>query len=127
MLIEYLLKTDHLKSFAYKFWLIYPISSLADLLFRSSDNFELSIDDEFIRLSIEKARLTEIFVRNSSLFDFYLNANLSIDEKTSMINQLQINDEFLFQLAQFYLHKENYSSLISFGLVIDTIQKYFLK
>lgn len=126
-LIEYLFNTTHLRSFAYKFWLIHPISSLTALLFRSSDNIESSIDNEFLRLSIEKSRLNEIFTINPSLIDFYIEANLSIEEKTSMIDQLQTNDEFLFKLAQFYLHKENYSSFISFGLIIDTIQKYFLK
>lgn len=38
-LIQYLYNSKHLMSYAYKLWLINPISSLVDLLFQSPVNF----------------------------------------------------------------------------------------
>lgn len=84
-------------------------------------------DDKFLQLSIEKGRLNEILSINASLFDYYLHAHLSNDERLSLIHQLQSNEEFLFKLGQFYLHREDYASSISFGLIVDVLQKYFLK
>lgn len=78
-------------------------------------------------MSIEKNRVEDLLTINPSLFDYYLNENLSNDEKLQLLKQLENNEEFLFKIGQLFLHKEDYSSFTSFGLIIDTLQKYFLK
>jgi hypothetical protein len=77
-------------------------------------------------MSIERHRVSDLLSINPLLFDYYLNENLSNEEKNEVLNQLKNNDEFLLKVAQLFIHKENYSSFISFGLIIDTLQKYFL-
>jgi hypothetical protein len=77
-------------------------------------------------MSIERHRVSDLLSINPLLFDYYLNENLSNEEKNEVLNQLKNNDEFLLKIAQLFIHKENYSSFISFGLIIDTLQKYFL-
>jgi hypothetical protein len=77
-------------------------------------------------MSIERNRVNDLLSINPLLFDYYLNENLSNEEKSQVLNQLENNEEFLLKLGQFYIHKENYSSFISFGLIVDTLQKYFL-
>ncbi|CAF3344776.1 unnamed protein product [Rotaria socialis] len=123
-LIEYLYNSKDLASYAYKIWLINPISSLANLLFQSSS--KLLIDKEFLLMSIEKHRINDLLSINASLFDYYLNENLSHEDKSKVLNQIENNEEFLLKSAQLFIHKEDYSSFISFGLIIDTLEKYFL-
>ncbi|CAF4441390.1 unnamed protein product, partial [Rotaria sp. Silwood2] len=123
-LIQYLYNSTDLTSYAYKLWLINPISSLADLLFRSPS--ESVIDKEFLLMSIERNRVNDLLTINPLLFDYYLNENLSHEEKRKILNQLENNEEFLVKIAQLFIHNEDYSSFISFGLIIDTLQKYFL-
>lgn len=77
-------------------------------------------------MSIERTRVNDLLKINPLLFDSYLTANLSLDAKNQFFKQIEHNEEFLLRLGQFYLHKEDYSAFISFGLIIDTIQKYFL-
>ena len=77
-------------------------------------------------MSIERNRVSDLLSINPSLFDYYLNGNLSSEEKSKVLNELEHNEEFLLKAAQLFLHKEEYSSFISFGLIIDTLQKYFL-
>lgn len=84
------------------------------------------IDKKFLLMSIEKNRVSDLLSINPLLFDYYLNENLSNEEKSQVLKQLENNEEFLFKIAQLYLHKEDYSSFISFGLIIDTLQKYFI-
>ncbi|CAF1318837.1 unnamed protein product, partial [Adineta ricciae] len=123
-LIQYLYETKELNSYAYKLWLINPISSFAELLFRSP--FESVIDRKFLSMSIERKRVSDILTINPLLFDYYLNERLSNDEKRKLQEELEDNEEFLFKLAQLFIHKEGYSSFTSFGLIIDTLQKYFI-
>ncbi|CAF0986740.1 unnamed protein product [Rotaria sordida] len=123
-LIKYLYNSTDLMSYAYKLWLINPISSLADLLFRSPS--ELMIDKKFLLMSIERNRVNDLLSINPLLFDYYLNENLSYEEKRKVLNQIEHNEEFLLKIAQLFIHNEDYSSFISFGLIIDTLQKYFL-
>ncbi|CAF1046439.1 unnamed protein product [Adineta steineri] len=123
-LIQYLYNSKDLTSYAYKLWLIHPISSLVDLLFRSPS--ELNFDKKFLSMSIERNRVGDLLTINPSLFNYYLNENLSNEEKTKLLYQLEDNEELLFQVAQLFIHKENYASFISFGLIIDTLQKYFI-
>ena len=77
-------------------------------------------------MSVERKRVGDILTINPLLFDYYLNGNLSNDEKRKLQEELEDNEEFLFKLAQLFIHKEGYSSFISFGLMIDTLQKYFI-
>jgi hypothetical protein len=77
-------------------------------------------------MSIERNRVSDLLSINSSLFDYYLNGNLSNEDKNKVLKQLENNEEFLLKIAQLFIHKEDYGSFISFGLVIDTLQKYFL-
>ncbi len=77
-------------------------------------------------MSIERNRVSDLLSINPLLFDYYLNENLSNEEKTKVLNQLETNEEFLLKISQLFIHKEDYSSFISFGLIIDTLQKYFL-
>ncbi|CAF3821252.1 unnamed protein product [Rotaria sp. Silwood1] len=123
-LIQYLYNSKDLMSYAYKLWLINPISSLVDLLFRSPS--ESVIDKKFLLMSIERNRINDILSINPLLFDYYLNGNLSHEEKCEVLNQIENNEEFLVKIAQLFIHNEDYSSFISFGLIIDTLQKYFL-
>ncbi|UJR07568.1 hypothetical protein I4U23_011855 [Adineta vaga] len=123
-LIQYLYDTKDLASYAYKLWLIHPISSFADLLFRSPS--EVVIDKKFLSMSIERKRVGHILTINPLLFDYYLNETLSNEEKAKLLEQLENNEEFLFKIAQLFIHKEGYSSFTSFGLIIDTLQKYFI-
>ncbi|CAF4932665.1 unnamed protein product, partial [Rotaria sp. Silwood1] len=123
-LIQYLYNSKDLISYAYKLWLINPISSLVDLLFRSPS--ESVIDKKFLLMSIERNRINDILSINPLLFDYYLNGNLSHEEKCEVLNQIENNEEFLVKIAQLFIHNEDYSSFISFGLIIDTLQKYFL-
>lgn len=77
-------------------------------------------------MSIERTRVNDLLQINPLLFDCYLTANLPYEAKNQFFKQIEHNEEFLLKLGQFYLHKEDYSAFISFGLIIDTIQKYFL-
>jgi hypothetical protein len=77
-------------------------------------------------MSIERNRVSDLLSINPSLFDYYLNENLSNEEKNQVLKQLENNEEFLLKIAQLFIHKEDYSSFISFGLIVDTLQKYFL-
>jgi len=77
-------------------------------------------------MSIERNRVSDLLSINPLLFDYYLNENLSNEEKTKVLNQLETNEEFLLKISQLFIHKEDYSSFISFGLIIDTLQKYFI-
>jgi hypothetical protein len=77
-------------------------------------------------MSIERNRVGDLLTINPSLFDYYLNENLSNDDKNKLLHQLENNEEFLFKIAQLFIHKEDYASFISFGLIIDTLQKYFI-
>ncbi|CAF4407919.1 unnamed protein product, partial [Adineta steineri] len=74
-LIQYLYNSKDLTSYAYKLWLIHPISSLVDLLFRSPS--ELNFDKKFLSMSIERNRVGGLLTINPSLFNYYLNENLS--------------------------------------------------
>jgi hypothetical protein len=78
-------------------------------------------------MSVERNRVSEILSINSSLFDYYLNGNLSNEEQNKVLKQLENNEEFLFKIAQLFIHKEDYGSFMSFGLIVDTLHKYFLK
>ena len=77
-------------------------------------------------MSIDRKRVVDLLTINPLLFDFYLHGNLSKDEKTSVLEQLESKEEFLFHIAQLFLDREGYSAFVSFGLVVDTLQKYFL-
>jgi len=77
-------------------------------------------------MSIERNRVSNLLSINPSLFDYYLNENLSYEEKSQVLKQLENNEEFLLKIGQLFIHKEDYSSFISFGLIVDTLQKYFL-
>jgi hypothetical protein len=77
-------------------------------------------------MSIERNRVSDLISINPSLFDYYLNENLSNEDKSKVLNQLEKNEEFLLKIAQLFIHKEDYASFISFGLIIDTLHKYFL-
>ena len=85
------------------------------------------IDKKFLLMSIERNRVSEILSVNSSLFDYYLNGNLTNDEQNKVLKQLENNEEFLLKISQLFIHKEDYGSFISFGLIVDTLQKYFVK
>jgi hypothetical protein len=77
-------------------------------------------------MSIERNRVSDLLSINPSLFDYYLNENLSNEDKNKVLKQLENNEENLLKVAQLFIHKEDYSSAISFGLIIDTLHKYFL-
>lgn len=77
-------------------------------------------------MSIENNRVNDLLSINPSLFDYYLNKNLSYETKEKILNQIENNEEFLLKVSQLFIHKENYLSFISFGLVMDTLHRYFL-
>ncbi|CAF3471257.1 unnamed protein product [Rotaria sp. Silwood1] len=74
-------------------------------------------------MSIEKKRVNDLLSINPLLFDYYLNENLSHKEKCEVLNQFENNEEFLVKIAQLFIYNEDYSSFMSFGLIIDTLQK----
>ena len=77
-------------------------------------------------MSIERNRINDLLSVNPLLFDYYLHENLSHEEKSQIINQIENNKEFLLKIAQLFIHNEDYSSFTSFGLIIDTLRNYFL-
>jgi hypothetical protein len=85
------------------------------------------IDDEFVSMSIERQRLNELFAVSPSLFDFYLRETLTDDEKRNVLTQIEGNEQLLLHVAHLFLRQENYSSLISFGLIVDAAERHFLR
>ncbi|CAF3407908.1 unnamed protein product [Rotaria sp. Silwood2] len=88
--------------YAYKLWLINPISSLVDLLFRSPS--KSMIDKKFLLMSIERNRANDLLSMNPLLFDYYLNEDLSYEEKCQVLKQIENNEEFLVKIAQLFIH-----------------------
>ena len=76
-------------------------------------------------MSIEMNRVADLLSVNPLLFDFYLDEGLSREEKSEVLHQIRDDEGSLFQVAQLFVQQENYSSLVSFGLLIDTLEKYF--
>ena len=76
-------------------------------------------------MSIDMNRVGDLLSVNPSLFDFYLDEELPREKKSELLHQIRDHSGSLFQLAQLFVHQENYASLISFGLLIDTLEKYF--
>ena len=83
------------------------------------------MDRDFLLMSIEMNRVSDLLSINPLLFDFYLDEGLSREEKSKVLDQIRDDQASLFQVAQLFVQQENYSSLISFGLLIDTLEKYF--